>query len=190
MDVILASGSPRRKELLEMLGVKNLRVIPAQVNEDALRGLSASELVKELSLKKCSEIANKSVGDCVIIGADTVVELDGEILGKPKSEADAADMLRKLSNRRHTVHTGVTVIRGDTRVSEAERTAVEFRAVSETEIAAYIKTGEPMDKSGSYGAQGIGALFITGIEGDFFNVMGLPVCRLGIILNKLGVSLL
>ena len=190
MRVILASGSPRRKELLEMLKVENLEIIPAKGEEKNHPELSPDALVCELSRCKAAEIAPVHEPDTVTIGADTIVVLDGEVLGKPRDEEDAARMLRSLSGRSHTVYTGVTVIRGETVISRAERTEVRFRPLTEEEISRYIATGEPMDKAGAYGAQGYASLFVEGLQGDFFNVMGLPLCLLGIMLKELGVNLL
>ena len=189
--LILASASPRRRELLEMLGVKNLEVIPALGEELPHPELSPAELVCELSRAKASEVA-AALDDAkaIVIGADTVVSVDGAVLGKPKDAADASRMLRLLSGRTHEVFTGVTVLRGDEICTAYERTAVRFRALTEAEIAAYVATGEPLDKAGAYGAQGKAALFVEGIEGDFFNVMGLPLCLLGKTLGKLDVVLL
>ncbi len=190
MDIILASASPRRRELLEMLGVKNLKIIPAKGEERAPEGAAADETVMALSRAKALEVAAGVPAETVVIGADTVVELDGEILGKPKDESGAFSMLSRLSGRSHNVYTGVTVVCGGEVFSEAERTAVCFRPMTDREIRAYIGTGEPMDKAGAYGAQGIGSLFVESISGDFFNVMGLPLCRLGKMLGRLGVELL
>ena len=190
MDIILASASPRRRELLEMLGVKNLRIIPAQGQEVAPEGASPAETVTALSRGKALEVAATVGEDCVVIAADTMVFLDGERLGKPADEAEALAMLRALSGRSHEVLTGVTLVRGDTVMSEYERTVVRFRELTESEMLAYIGTKETMDKAGAYGAQGIGSLFVEAIDGDFFNVVGLPLCRLGKMLEKLGVKLL
>jgi len=190
MRIILASGSPRRRELLEMLKVENLEIIPAKGEEKEHPELTPAELVCELSRCKAAEIAPAGEPDTVTIGADTIVVLDGEVLGKPRDEADALRMLRALSGRSHTVYTGVTVIRGETVLSRAERTEVHFRPLTGEEISRYIATGEPMDKAGAYGAQGYASLFVEGLEGDFFNVMGLPLCLLGTMLKELGVNLL
>lgn len=190
MRIILASGSPRRRELLEMLNVENLEIIPAKGEEAPHPELSPAELVKELSRCKAAEIAPAGEEDTVTIGADTIVVLDGKVMGKPADEADAVRMLRSLSGRSHTVYTGVTVIRGSALLSRAEKTTVHFRSLSEREIEAYIRTGEPMDKAGAYGAQGYASLFVEGLEGDFFNVMGLPLCALGIMLKELGVNII
>lgn len=190
MDIVLASASPRRRELLEMLGVKELRVIPAVGEEVITDGMLPSAAVCSLSLAKAEEVSKLCKKDDVVIGADTIVSLDGEILGKPTDENDAFRMLTALSGRTHNVFTGVTVIKGTTIITEYERTLVRFRELSEREIHAYIATGEPLDKAGSYGAQGVGALFTESIEGDFFAVMGLPLCRLSKMLERVGVRLL
>ena len=190
MSIILASASPRRKELMEMLGVQNLRIIPARGEERAPVGLAPDELVSFLSRQKAEEVAAVAEDGDTVIAADTIVWVDGRLFGKPHSESEAAAMLRTLSGRAHEVFTGVTVIRGGVCLSESERSVVHFRKLSEEEIASYIATGEPMDKAGAYGAQGKAALFVRGIEGDFFNVMGLPLCRLGEMLKKQGVGLL
>ena len=190
MSIILASASPRRKELLKMLGVEDLRIIPARGEEKADPALPPAELVKTLAAHKAREVAAQCAPADVIVAADTIVWADGRVFGKPHSEAEAAQMLRTLSGRLHEVYTGVAVIQSGRELLAAERSAVRFRALSEREIAAYIATGEPMDKAGAYGAQGKAALFVEGIEGDFFNVMGLPLCRLGIMLRELGVELL
>ena len=128
--------------------------------------------------------------DAVVIAADTVVALDGAVLGKPADELEAFKMLSTLSGCRHQVYTGLTVLRGEERHTVSEETIVAFRELSEEEISCYIQTGEPMDKAGAYGIQGFGALLIEGIQGDYYNVMGLPVCRLGGILRQLGVDCL
>ena len=191
MQIILASGSPRRRELMEMLRPGGVRIIPAVGEERADPALPPEELVKALSRQKAEEVAAAYAGpDDVVIGADTVVALDGAILGKPKDEADAARMLRALSGREHGVYTGVTVIRGKETLCHTEQTLVHFRALEEDEIARYIATGEPMDKAGAYGAQGWASLFVERLDGDFFNVMGLPLCALGKLLKQLGVNLL
>ena len=191
MQIILASGSPRRRELMEMLCPENLRIIPAAGEERADPDLPPDELVKVLSRQKAEEVAalHAGPGD-VVIGADTVVALDGKILGKPKDETQAGEMLRALSGRAHSVYTGVTVIRDGEERSHAEHTRVFFRPLSDGEIDRYIATGEPMDKAGAYGAQGWASLFVERLEGDFFNVMGLPLCALGKLLKQLGVNLL
>ena len=189
MRIILASASPRRRELLETLNVRRLEIIPARAQEQLHPELSPAELVRELARAKAAEVAENNP-DAVVIGADTVVSVDGAVLGKPLNEKDAARMLTMLSGRAHEVFTGVTVIKNGAAQSFVERTLVHFREISEEEIRAYVATGEPLDKAGAYGIQGLASLFIDGIEGDFFNVMGLPLCRLGLILKTLGVNLL
>lgn len=190
METILASASPRRRELLEMLGVRDLKIIPATGEEGTIEGESPEKTVCRLSREKALEVAGRVEGRPLIIAADTVVFAEGQILGKPKDEAEAGKMLSLLSGREHAVFTGVTLVRGEEVITEYERTLVRFRRMTQAEISAYIATGEPMDKAGAYGAQGIGALFVEGITGDFFNVMGLPLCRLALMLKKLEVSLL
>ena len=190
MSIILASGSPRRKELMEMLGVRDLKIIPAQGEEKAPEGLAPAELVMALASHKAHEVAARCAEDDVVLAADTIVWFREKVYGKPHDEAEAAVMLRALSGQTHEVYTGVSVIRAGRELLRAERSAVRFRALSEAEIAAYIATGEPMDKAGAYGAQGKAALFVEGIEGDFFNVMGLPLCTLGTMLKEQGVELL
>ncbi len=191
MQIILASGSPRRRELMEMLCPEQLRIVPAVGEERADPALAPDALVKALSRAKAAEVAARCAqGDDVVIGADTIVVLDGRVLGKPHDADDARRMLRALSGRSHIVWTGVTVMRGGQTLSHAERTDVYFRPLSEAEIDRYILTGEPMDKAGAYGAQGWASLFVERLDGDFFNVMGLPLCALGKLLKQLGVNLL
>ncbi|MBR0198735.1 MAG: septum formation inhibitor Maf [Oscillospiraceae bacterium] len=190
MHIVLASSSPRRKELMEMLEVPNLKILPAKGEEIPPEHASPGELVMALSRAKAREVAARCAAEDVIIGADTIVWVDGGAYGKPRDEEDAARMLRRLSGDSHEVYTGVTVIRGEQCLSQFERSLVRFRRLEEEEIRRYIATGEPMDKAGAYGAQGRGALFVEHIEGDFFNVMGLPLCRLGKMLKEQGVNIL
>ena len=190
MHFVLASASPRRRELVELMGLAPLKILPAVGEEVADPGLRDGALAETLALHKAREVAAHCAPEDIVIGADTIVCLDGAVFGKPHDAADAARMLRALSGRGHTVYTGVAVIRGDTVRTHAEATEVHFRTLTDAEIAGYIATGEPMDKAGAYGIQGKGSLLVSGIEGDFFNVMGLPVCALGEILNTFGVDLL
>ena len=148
------------------------------------------ELVRRISAEKARAVREQAGMDAVVIAADTVVALDGAVLGKPADELEAFKMLSTLSGCRHQVYTGLTVLRGEERHTVSEETTVAFRELSEEEISCYIQTGEPMDKAGAYGIQGFGALLIEGIQGDYYNVMGLPVCRLGGILRQLGVDCL
>lgn len=188
MSIILASQSPRRRELLAQMGVPQFEVVPALGEEIASPGLSPAQLVEVLSRQKAEEVAVQAGPDDVVIAADTVVAVDGQVLGKPHSIQQAHEMLSALSGREHTVYTGVTVCRGGQILTQHEATAVRFRPLTAQEIDAYIATGEPMDKAGSYGIQGRGALLVEGISGDYFNVVGLPVCRLGRMLTQFGVD--
>lgn len=179
--IVLASASPRRKELLEQIGIF-FEIQPAK-GEEIITGNTPSQIVEELSCQKASEVAEKNREDgTLIIGSDTVVSYEDKIMGKPKDEEDAARMLRKLSGNVHHVYTGVTAIlwkKGQKRkVTFSEKTEVVFYSISEEEIKEYISTGEPMDKAGAYGIQGIGGKFIREIRGDYNNVVGLPVARL------------
>lgn len=190
MDIILASQSPRRRELLGQMGLKGFKVASPDVDEDVDENLHPSLVVEELSLRKAKAVAAHADGEDLIIAADTVVALEGTVLGKPADEGDAFSILSALSGNRHYVYTGVTVIRGGKVVTQHEVTTVTFRDIDPQEIDNYIATGEPMDKAGAYGIQGLGALFISGIDGDYFNVMGLPIYRLGRILAEFDLNLL
>ena len=190
MKIILASQSPRRKELLERMGIQDFETISPNVDESAFHGLPPEELVRRLSAEKAAAVAGKVGEDAIVIAADTVVALEGAVLGKPADELDAFKMLSALSGVRHQVYTGVTVCRGGEKQTAHEVTDVTFRELSEREIEDYIATGEPMDKAGAYGIQGYGALLIQGISGDYYNVMGLPVCRLSGMLSRFGVDCL
>lgn len=183
--MILASQSPRRKELLGFIS-SDFRVIPAVGEERVPEGASPEETVLQLSRQKAEEIFAE-YKDEMIIAADTIVTIDGEILGKPKDADHAFEMLRKLSGRVHSVFTGVCVIFEDGSVkSFAEETKVEFYELTDAEINAYIATGDPMDKAGAYGIQEKGAANVKGIVGDFYNVMGLPVGRLARVISENG----
>ncbi|MCI8676746.1 MAG: septum formation inhibitor Maf [Lawsonibacter sp.] len=187
MRIILASQSPRRRELLERMGIRDFEVLPARGEELADPSLPPAELVEELSRRKCAEVAALRPGG-LVIGADTVVSIDGQVLGKPRDRAEAERMLRALSGRQHTVYTGVTVLYNGTEETGSERTSVRFRPLTDGDITRYIATGEPMDKAGAYGIQGYGSVLVEGISGDYYNVMGLPVCRLGRMLLRFGVD--
>ena len=188
MTVILASQSPRRRQLLGQMGFTDFKICPARGEEVAAPGLTPAQLVEALSSQKAAEVAAGAAEDDLVIAADTVVSIDGRVLGKPHSTQQAAQMLADLSGREHTVYTGVTVRRGDQILTRHEATQVRFRPLTEEEIAAYVATGEPMDKAGAYGIQGRGALLARGIDGDYFNVVGLPVCLLGQMLLRFGVD--
>lgn len=188
--MILASQSPRRIELMREAGF-DVQVIPADIDESARPGEGPFELVERLARAKAEAVssAHAAPGETVV-AADTIVALDGELLGKPADEADARRMLRALSGKTHQVATGVCIAHGERIDSFVDITDVTFYELSDAEIDAYVATGEPMDKAGAYGIQGFGALLIEGIQGDYYNVMGLPVCRLGGILRQLGVDCL
>lgn len=175
---------------MEMLGVAELVIRPAQGEEHADPALEPPQLVMALAEAKAREAAAEERSGDVVIAADTIVVYNGRVYGKPHDGAEAAEMLRTLSGRTHEVYTGVCVIRDGTVLCRADRSAVSFRPLSEREIERYVACGEPLDKAGAYGAQGKGALFVEKIEGDFFNVMGLPLCMLGEMLKEQGVELL
>ena len=193
--IILASASPRRRELLANVGVI-FQVCPGNSEERITKEIP-EEIVEELSLQKAMAVASKfdMEDGTIILGADTIVSFDGKILGKPRNEEEAVNTLMMLQGNTHQVYTGVTVMEQRENLSWktltfAECTDVSFYPVSEEEIRAYVATGEPMDKAGAYGVQGQGALLVERIDGDFFNVMGLPVEQLGLVLARFGVKLL
>ena len=186
--IVLASGSPRRQELLQRIGIRDFTIRVPQVEEWYPDGLTPEEIVCYISREKSQAVPSDE--EEIVITADTMVFLDDQRLGKPQDEADALRMLTALQGRRHTVCTGVTVRQGDRVLTESEATGVIFRPAEESELRAYIATGEPMDKAGSYGVQGKGALLVERLEGDFFNVMGLPVLRLSRMLAQFGIKLL
>ena len=189
MSIVLASGSPRRYELLKMIGLEDFKVIADPTDEEMSPGLSPEEQVSRLSLQKAGNVSHLCKKDDIIIGADTLVYLGTEPLGKPDGEYEAVQMLTKLSGRMHSVYTGVTLLKGDSHITAAVRTDVYFRKISDKEIYEYVKTGEPFDKAGAYAAQSRAAVFIERIEGEFFNVIGLPVCRLVLMLRDFGVDI-
>mgnify|MGYP001113908494 FL=1 len=189
MSIILASNSPRRRELLAQIGIRDFQILSPDVDETVEPGLSPARMVETLSLRKAQAAAGRAGAEDLILAADTVVALDGRVLGKPRDQEDAFAMLSALSGREHRVYTGVTVLRGGQAATEHEETAVAFRALSPEEIRDYIATGEPMDKAGAYGIQGVGALLVQGIRGDYCNVVGLPLFRLGRMLSGFGVKL-
>lgn len=189
MDMILASQSPRRKELLGQMGLRGFKVTSPEVDETVDEHLPPAQVVEELSRRKAMAVARHADGDDLIIAADTVVALEGAVLGKPADQREAIAMLTALSGNRHYVYTGLTVIQGDRVVTQHECTTVTFRELEPEEISHYIATGEPMDKAGAYGIQGLGAMLVSGIEGDYFNVVGLPIFRLSRILAGFGLDL-
>ena len=187
MKLILASASPRRAELLDRMGL-TFSVQPANTEEKLEPGLSPSQQVVALSRQKAEAVAATLTEEAVVLSADTVVVLEEEILGKPHSQEEAAEMLTALSGRSHKVLTGVTVIAPQGAWYHCEETEVFFRPLSGEEIRSYVLSGEPMDKAGAYGIQGHAALFVEKIIGDYYNVMGLPVCQTGLMLRKAGLA--
>ena len=188
--IVLASASPRRQELLRRMGITEFDIRVPETEEGYPEGLSPRQIVEYISREKADAAAKLCTADEIVITADTMVFLDDARLGKPSDEADALRMLTALQGRHHTVCTGVTVRQGGRAVTGSEETEVIFRPASEKELLAYIATGEPMDKAGAYGIQGKGALLVEKLDGDFFNVMGLPVLRLSRMLAHFGVQLL
>ena len=187
MKLILASQSPRRRELLGQMGLE-FTVISPKIDEDAVVRPDPRSLVEALSRAKAQAV--EAEPEALVIAADTVVVLEGRVLGKPASREEAEEMLAALSGRSHQVFTGFTVRQGDRQVTRAEETQVRFRSLTRAEIRAYVATGEPMDKAGAYGIQGLGGLLVAGIRGDYSNVVGLPVCALGLVLRDFGVDCL
>ena len=187
MQLILASQSPRRKELLGLFHIP-FTVKVADIDEAMDPARSPAQEVARVSRAKAEAIEGHA-GD-VIIAADTIVVLADQVLGKPKNEADAIAMLTALSGRDHQVMTGVTVLRGNKVLTHTEITDIHFRPLSQKEIEAYVATGEPMDKAGSYGIQGGAALFAEKMHGDYYNVMGLPVCRLWQMLQQIAPEIM
>ena len=188
--IVLASASPRRQELLRRVGLTDVDVVVPHADETCPAGLSPEATVAHIARAKAEAARALTAPEDVVITADTMVFLGGERLGKPRDEADALRMLAALSGRRHTVRTGVTVRRGDRLNCFTASTDVYFRALAERERQAYVASGEPMDKAGAYGIQGLGALLVERIDGDFFNVMGLPLLPLARALEEFGVTLL
>ena len=188
--IVLASGSPRRQELLARIGITDFDIRVPEAEESYPAGLTPQQIVEYISREKADAAAKLCTPDEIVITADTMVFLDDQRLGKPADEADALRMLTALQGRHHTVCTGVTVRQGHRSLTESETTEVYFRPAAEAGLRAYIATGEPMDKAGSYGVQGKGALLVEKLNGDFFNVMGLPVLRLSRMLAQFGVNLL
>lgn len=182
MRVILASQSPRRKELMQLFGIP-FTVQVAQIDEHMDPDKPVYEEVARVSHQKALAVEHEAAD--IVIAADTVVVCDGKVLGKPKDEADASRMLCLLSGREHQVMTGLTVLHAGRQVSCTEVTQVQFAKLTQAQIRKYIATKEPMDKAGSYAIQGGAALFVEKICGDYFNVVGLPVCRLGCILRQI-----
>ena len=184
-EFVLASASPRRKELLGYL-IKEFPVSPTDSDESLPEGIKAEKAVELLSKRKAEACAKKHP-HAVVIGCDTVVELDGQILGKPSNELDARRMLSMLSGKTHHVYTGVCIIFQNLAHTFHVCTSVTFVSLTDEQISAYLATGEPFDKAGAYGIQGYGCTLVSGIHGCYYNVMGLPVAKLGEQLKNLGI---
>ena len=187
MNLILASQSPRRRELLGLFHVP-FTVRVADIDETMDANNAPCDEVAKVSRRKALAVSREK--DDVVIAADTIVVLGSQVLGKPHSPEEAREMLRSLSGRDHQVMTGMTVLRGNTAVTVTEITDIHFRQLSEREIDAYVQSGEPMDKAGAYGIQGGAALFAERMVGDYYNVMGLPVCTLWKLLRDIAPELL
>ena len=183
--MVLASGSPRRRELLNMIGVGH-EIMPADIDERYLPGEDPPAHAERLAREKAAAVVPRA-GNSLIIAADTIVVVDGDVLGKPRDNAEAAEMLRRLAGRSHTVHTAVAVRYGGREASAVESPSVTFRPLDDELIEAYIATGEPMDKAGSYGIQGFGATLVSRVEGDYFAVMGLPLHRTMHLVESVGL---
>ena len=181
--VVLASASPRRRELLTLVGIEHV-TMPANIDESYLDGETPRQHAERLARAKASII---DVSDAVVVGSDTIVVVDGDVLGKPRDRAHAAEMLRRLSGRSHIVMTGVAVRWQGRLASGLEETGVTFRRLSDDDIERYIDTGEPMDKAGAYGIQGYGATIVERVNGDYFAVMGLALNHLVRLFGELGL---
>jgi septum formation protein len=191
-ELVLASGSPRRRELLNQLSLK-FRVETSQADERVPEGRSPGEVVEELALRKAMAVA-ADCEDAIVIGSDTVVVCDGEILGKPRDVTEAVKMLKHLAGRSHEVYTGIALVQvaeGNTvrTLMDHRRTEVWMRPLSDEQIRWYVATGEPMDKAGAYGIQGLGACLVDKIDGCYFNVVGMSLSLLDQMMEKLGFSL-
>ena len=186
--IVLASASPRRQELLRQIGCA-FRVVVSDAEELSGDSISPDRLAEENARRKAKDVAAKESGNVPVLGADTVVAVDGMILGKPKDAADAARMLRLLSGRQHFVYTGIALAYKGEVYEDVVRTEVWVDELSEKEIDAYIATGEPMDKAGAYAVQGIAAKFIPRIDGSFSNVVGLPLHAVKELARKAGIVL-
>jgi len=182
--VILASASPRRRELLTLVGIEH-EVRPANIDESYLTGETPAQHAERLAREKAAAV---NAPNAVTIGSDTIVVVDGDVLGKPRDRAQAAEMLRRLSGRAHVVMTGVAVHWQGVLSSGLEEVGVTFRVLTGDEIERYIDTGEPMDKAGAYGIQGYGATIVERVDGDYFAVMGLPLNRLARMLREMGLG--
>ena len=195
--IILASGSPRRKEILEQVGVKFTVCISDK--EEVITKLQPEEIVIELAAMKAVDVAKQTKGMTIIIGADTMVAMDGQVMGKPKDEEDAKNMLRNLQGKKHQVYTGISVlIKKSEEILELDNKTINFVEITDVwvnpmtdeQIASYVSSGEPCDKAGAYGIQGKFAINIGKIEGDYYNIVGFPISKLYAVLLKEGIDIL
>jgi len=188
--LILASASPRRSELLQQIGIE-FDIHAVDMDESMLPGESVLQHVKRLATEKARlgyMLASQPQNDMAVLAADTVVDIEGDVLGKPVNSRQAADFLARLSARKHRVHTAVAVIAANTEVSDISSSEVEFTALSEQQIRAYVETGEPLDKAGAYAIQGVAAQFIVNLNGSYSGVMGLPLYETARLLSACGIS--
>ena len=183
-EIILASASPRRREIMDKLNLR-YRVVISNINENMDEHLSLEERIKELASEKALAVYRQHE-DCLVVGADTIVEIDGEVLGKPHNMTEAREMLRKLSGRTHRVITAYALISSDRRIADYDEAFVTFGRLSESEIDAYVQTREPYDKAGAYAIQGWASVFIEKIEGSYYTVMGMPLQKLYREFRELG----
>lgn len=188
MQIVLASASPRRQELLRQVGVSFV-VEPSNVNEEVSEPMAPAQLVEHLALSKAREVAARRPG-AIVLGADTIVVVDGQVLGKPANRADAIAMLERLAGREHQVMTGVALVQNKREAVSHEETVVRFGPLTREQIERYVDSGEPMDKAGAYGIQGRAAAMIHAIAGDYFTVVGLPLYRTVQMLSQFGVQVL
>ena len=186
LRVVLASQSPRRRELLTLVGIPH-EVDPADLDERYLAGEQPAAHAERLAREKAAVVASRHP-DALVIGSDTIVVVDGDVLGKPRDEAHAAGMLARLSGRAHVVMTAVAVMQGGREVSAVEQVGVTFHALTPAQIDAYIATREPMDKAGAYGIQGYGATIVSRVDGDYFAVMGLPLQLMVRLMGQLDIA--
>ncbi|MFZ6014973.1 MAG: Maf family protein [Patescibacteria group bacterium] len=183
--VILASSSPRRKEMLNALGIAN-EAIPADIDETPRKGETTKVMVKRLSYEKAKKIAEQNPKR-LVIASDTALDFKGKILGKPRNKKHAKEILQLLQGKKHLIYTGICLMQGDKSLTAVEETKVYFRPMTKKEIDWYVGTGEPMDKAGAYGIQAYGGLFVKKIEGSYSAVRGLPIEKLVDLLKKFGV---
>ena len=190
MKIILASKSPRRSEILETMGVE-FETDVADVDESVSDTLSPVEAVCEISKRKAKKVAERHADDEIVISADTVVVIDGKIIGKPKDKEDAFNIIKSLSGRTHEVYTGFTVCGKGRTKTDFEVTKVHFKQLCDDDIRRYVATGEPMDKAGAYGIQQKGNLFVEYIHGDYYNVVGFPISKICVTIKEIfGINIL